>query len=517
MNGADILCDSLLTNGVDTCFANPGTSEMHFVAALDRKPAMRCVLGLFEGVVTGAADGYARMLDRPAATLLHLGPGLANGLANLHNARQARTPMVNIVGDHATYHADFDTPLRSDIVGIARTMSHWVHKCMSVGTLSAATALTIEKAGGAHGSIATLILPADVAWAEAHNAPIAIASKPVRSMAEVSSIEAVANCLRKGATSTLLLGGGALRERPLEVAGRIARATGARLLTETSNARMQRGGGRTPVGRLPYNVDDALRVLSGVETMVLVGSKEPIASFAYPGKPSKLLPSASNLLTLARPEDDALEVLEAVADALGIHPHAPGLVCQARLPELPQSESLTGAAVCRIVANLLPEGAIIVDESISQGREFGMFSEAAPEHDWLQLTGGAIGQGLPVATGAAIACPGRKVISLQADGSAMYTVQSLWTQAREMLGCVTVILSNRSYGTLHLEMKKVGATAVGRNSSRMLDLDAPCLDWVSMAKGMGVDAMKATTIDELVKGLKYGLAIEGPFLIEASI
>ena len=518
MNGADILCDTLLENGVDVCFANPGTSEMHFVAALDRKPRMRCVLGLFEGVVTGAADGYGRMLGRPAATLLHLGPGLANGLANLHNARQARSPIVNIVGDHATYHSAFDTPLRTDIAALAAPMSHWVGCCGSIDELSSLTATAISESLVSQGRISTMTLPADIAWSEAGMRPeIERASTPSRALAIEASIQQVASALREGATTTFVLGGDALRSGCLEIAGRIARAKGIRLITETSNRRVERGGSRTPVDRLPYSIDAATTMLAPVDTLVLVGAKEPVASFAYPGKASRLAPAHAKVLTLSTPDEDPGHALQALAAALGVPPTAPTLTRQAELPEMPATGPLSGDAVMRIVANLLPGDAIVVDESISQGRDFGRYSEAAAEHDWLQLTGGAIGQGLPVATGAAVACPERKVVSLQADGSAMYTLQSLWTQARESLNCLTIILANRSYGTLYLEMAKVGAPQAGRNARRMLDLDSPALDWVRMANGMGVEAVQAATVEQFVKALKAGLSAEGPFLIEAVI
>jgi acetolactate synthase-1/2/3 large subunit len=518
MNGADSLCDTLLANDVDVCFANPGTSEMHFVAALDRKPRMRCVLGLFEGVVTGAADGYARMADKPAATLLHLGPGLGNGLANLHNAKRARTPMVNIVGDHATYHVQYDAPLTSDVEGVARPMSHWVKRTLTAGALSADAAEAVGVARQAPGNVATLILPADTAWTELpENTPPVLAPRTAPAQTSAQAVRAAAAAIRSGENVTLMLGGAALRERALNAAGRIARATGVRLMSETSNRRVERGGSRTPVERLPYVIDLAVSKLKDVRHLVLVGARAPVGFFAYPGKPSLLAPADCNQVVLASAEQDLAHALEWLADELGIAADAPRLAPPAAAYEVPQSGRLTGAAVNILIAHTLPEQAIVCDESITQGREFPIYSASSAPHDWLVLTGGAIGIGLPLATGAAVACPDRKVVTLQADGSGMYTLQALWTQARENLDCLTVILANRSYATLHGEMKKVGVEEPGRNARRMLDLQEPHLDWTHLARGMGVEAVSVDTVEGFARALQEGLKRRGPFLIEAVI
>ncbi|AUT49475.1 acetolactate synthase large subunit [Achromobacter sp. AONIH1] len=519
MNGADSLCDTLLANDVDVCFANPGTSEMHFVAALDRKPDMRCVLGLFEGVVTGAADGYARMADKPAATLLHLGPGLGNGLANLHNAKRARTPMVNVVGDHATYHVQYDAPLTSDVEGVARPMSHWVRRTLTAGAISADAAEAVAIARREPGNIATLILPADAAWTDlpaGASAPV-IAARDAAPRTSAEAVRAAADAIRSGENTVLMLGGAALRGRALEAAGRIARATGVRLISETSNRRIERGRTRTPVDRLPYPIDLAVAKLKDARRLVLAGARAPVGFFAYPGKPSLLAPPDCAQVVLATQEQDLAQALEWLADELGIAADAPRLAAPVPTYEVPASGKLTGAAVNILVAHTLPEQAIVCDESITQGREFPLYSVSSAPHDWLMLTGGAIGIGLPLATGAAVACPDRKVVTLQADGSGMYTLQALWTQARENLDCLTIILANRSYATLHGEMKNVGVQEPGRNARRMLDLQEPSLEWVSLARGMGVDAVSVDTIEGFADALRAGLKRRGPFLIEALI
>ncbi|HWI83017.1 acetolactate synthase large subunit [Ramlibacter sp.] len=514
MNGADLLCDTLLAGGVDTCFANPGTSEMHFVAALDRKPAMRCVLGLFEGVVTGAADGYARMAGKPAATLLHLGPGLANGLANVHNAKRARSPMVNIVGDHATYHLKYDAPLTSDIESLARPMSHWVGRVAGADAVSRDAAQAIAQARSAPGRIATLILPADAAWGETSAALAPIPAPLPRAKVLQPHIQTAVAAIRSGRRTTLMLSGVALRADALQVAGRIAKATGVRLLAQQSNARMERGAGRVAIERVPYPVEQALAALQDVEHLILVGAKAPVAFFAYPGKPSSMLPEHCQVLQLADPGDDLLDALHWLADELGVGADVRPEVMELQRPALPTG-ALTPAAVATALAALMPEHSILCDESVSSGRNLFQFTRTVPQHDYLQITGGAIGLGLPLAAGAAIACPDRKVICLEADGSGMYTLQALWTHAREQLDVVTIVFANRSYAILHGELRSVGAGAPGANARRMLDLDQPALQWTQLAAGMGIESGRATSAESFCQLLGAAMARRGPFLIEA--
>ncbi len=513
MNGADLLCDTLLANGIDVCFANPGTSEMHFVAALDRKPQMRCVLGLFEGVVTGAADGYARMAGRPAATLLHLGPGLANGLANLHNARRARSPIVNVVGEHASYHIAHDAPLTTDIEGVARPMSDWVGRVANADQVGNAAAAAIGAANSAPGQIATLILPADAAWNESRGS-VVMAQAQAAAAVDSARIERIAQALRQDGESVLLLSGAGLTESALRDAARIQQACGARLMAQQSNGRMARGRGRASVDRVPYSVDRALAAFASTRRMVLAGAKAPVAFFAYPGKPSSMLPPECEVLELARPGEDVAQALAQLAEALGAGP----LLALPDSPLLPKlNGALTPDAVIRAVAQALPENAILCDESVSSGRDFFAPTFGAAPHDFLQITGGAIGVGLPMAAGAAIACPDRKVVALQADGSAMYTPQALWTMARENLDVLVVLLSNRSYAILKNELKMVGAGTPGRNAMRMLNLDQPDLDWVQLSRSMGVEAARADTAEGFANLLDAAMSRRGPFLIEACL
>jgi acetolactate synthase-1/2/3 large subunit len=514
MNGAESLVRTLVENDVNVCFGNPGTSEMHFVAALDRVEGMRCVLGLFEGVVTGAADGYYRMAGKPASTILHLGPGLGNGLANLHNAKKARSGIVNIVGEHAGYHIQYDAPLTSDVEGIARPMSDWVKTSRSSREIAADGAQAIEMARRAPGHVATLILPADTAWGDA-DGPVAAAATAPRRRVDDDAIKAAAKAL-KSAGAMLMLGGAAVRGKALEHAGRIAAKTGCRLMAEFNNARMEGGAGRVRVDRLPYSVDLAVAALKDVRQMVLAGAKSPVSFFAYPGKPSVLAPTNCAVTQLGGAEDDLDAALEALADELGARQVAPSPIASRSGNVLPAGK-VTSDGIAAVLAALLPEQAIVADEAVSTGRAFGPTMSGAAPHDWLNLMGGSIGWALPISVGAAIAAPQRKVVALEGDGSAMYTMQALWTMAREGLDVTVVVFANRAYQILRGELAGVGASAPGRRANDMLTLDRPNLDWLALAKGHGVDAGRATNLEELAVQLKRGLAVAGPYLIELVI
>ena len=515
MNGAESLVRTLVSSGVDLCLSNPGTSEMHFVAALDKLPGMRCVLTLFEGVATGAADGYYRMAQRPAATLLHLGPGLANGLANLHNARKAHSGIVNIVGEHATHHLAHDAPLTSDIEGVARPMSNWVHTSRTAAEVARDGARAVQASREAPGRIATLILPADTAWNAAEAAAVAAAPAPRRAVAP-AAVQEAARALRQSGPVALLLGGVAVHEGALAWAGRIAAGTSCRLLSEFYTARAQRGAGRVVAQRVPYAVDAALALLAPLRHIVLVGAKPPVGFFAYPGKPSLLAPPGCTFTTLAEVGDDIDGALEALADELGVRARAPAHVAEAArgAPSgLPQGR-VTLDGVAAVLAALIPEQAIVVDEAVSSGRSLGPSTERAAPHDWLTGMGGSIGFGLPVAVGAALACPGRKVIALEGDGSAMYTLQALWTMARESLDVTIVVFANRAYQILRGEFDNVGAGAPGQRATDMLMLDRPVLDWRALARGHGVEAEQAGDLGAFAAALRRGLASRGPYLIE---
>ena len=518
-NGADALCDTLLANDIDVCFANPGTSEMHFVAALDRKPAMRCILGLFEGVVTGAADGYARMAEKPAATLLHTGPGLANGLANMHNARRASAPMVNVVGDHASYHLPNDAPLTSDIEALARPMSKYVRRIAQAEDVSRATAEAITQACNPPTGVTTLILPADAAWNTLpDDTPIHRSNHRAPSQIDEARLPAVIKALTAaGGKPALMLAGAALRAGPLRRAGQIAEKTGARLLAPQSNARVERGAGRTPIDRVPYVVDVAQEFLKGITHLILIGAQRPVTFFAYPGKPTTPLPIGCEVITLADEADDGPGALDILAQALGLPDTAPPSSTSAAKRPDPATGALTPDAIASAVGHYLPDNAIICDEAITSGRDLFTYTHGAAPHDYLQLTGGAIGEGLPLALGAAVACPDRKVVGLQADGSGMYTNQALWTIARENLDVCLVIFANHSYAILHGELQNVGAGAPGRNASQMLNLDDPAIDWVKLANSMGIEAARATATEEFNTLFKSAMSRKGPFLIEAAI
>jgi acetolactate synthase I/II/III large subunit len=513
MNGAQALLRTLVDGGVDVCFANPGTSEMHFVAALDAVPRMRAVLSLFEGSVTGAADGYGRMADRPAATLLHLGPGMANGLANLHNARRAHTPMVNVIGDHARYHKGFDAPLESDIDALTGWLGGWARTSKAVDEVGADAADAIAAALTAPGQAANLILPADVSWSEGGRAAEFVPPPPAVPV-DSERVAEIAKLVRGEEPVVLLLGHGTTRERGLVAASRIAAATGVKLFAETFPARIERGAGLPSVDRLGYLAEQVQWQLTDVKHVVLVGAKAPVSFFAYPDKASELVPEGCQVHVLSVLGEDGVGALEHLADevAAGVEP----LRQQASRPALP-SGPLTAQNWAEVIGALLPEGAIISDEANTSGLMIPMSTAGAPRHDVLTLTGGAIGQGLPVAVGAAVAAPDRPVVCLQADGSAMYTVSSLWTMARESLDVTTVVLNNRAYAILRMELSRVGAEATGPRAASLLDLSGPDLDFVSLAEGMGVPATRASTAEDLADQFAKALAEPGPHLIEAMV
>jgi len=513
VNGAQALIASLTGAGVDVCFMNPGTSEMHFVAALDSVPQMRGVLALFEGVATGAADGYARIAGRPAAVLLHLGPGLANGLANLHNARRAGSPVLTIVGAHATGHVRYDAPLQSDIEALARTVSGWVHTSGTTRDLAQDAMRAL--AAARRGQIATLILPADVSWSDGgtlapprphpdqHDRSTIVDDSQVTSLTGLLSPQAL-----------LFLGGRALSERGLRAASRISAATGARLLAETFPARMERGAGLPAVDRLAYLAEQAEAQLAGVGHLILAGARSPVSFFAYPGRRSDLVPEACSVAVLADKEQDVETALDLLADlvASGTKP----LLTPRAVPDV-EPGPLTAISLANTIAASLPEHAIVADEANTSGFALPRALTGAARHSLLTLTGGSIGQGLPAATGAAVAAPDRPVLCLEADGSALYTIQALWTQAREQLNVTTVLINNAAYAILRMELARTAAGQAGERAARMLDLSGPTPDFTAISTGLGVPAVRVTTAEDLDRELRRSYAEPGPHLIEAIV
>ncbi len=515
MNGAQALIQTLVNGGVEVCFTNPGTSEMHFVAALDQVDGMRAVLGLFEGVCTGAADGYGRMAGKPASTLLHLGPGLGNGFANLHNARRAHTPIVNIIGEHATYHIQYDAPLTTDIEGLAGIQASWVRTTMSPDEISQDTAEAICAAQIAPGSIATLILPGDSSWNET-SVPLAGIPSPPPSAFDVEAVTEAARMIRSGEPTLLLMSGKAVLDEAGRWAGRIAAQTGVGLMSNRPTARRQMGAGYPIIDSLAYPVPMSLAQLEKYKQIILIGTAQPVAFFAYPNSPSRLAPKAAVLHTLATPEQDLEGALAALAAELGVSPSKPIAEYKNDPPPLPAGE-LTLEAIWQSVGAQMPENAIMVNEAITSGAAAAQFCQHTAPYDMLTGTGGSIGHGLAQAVGAAVACPDRQIIGMQADGSAMYTIQSLWTQARENLNVVTVLFNNRAYKILQGELSRVGAKRQGNKADSILHLDNPQLDFVSLAQGMGVEASRAETAEAFNDQFAVALKKNGPHLIEVLV
>jgi acetolactate synthase-1/2/3 large subunit len=514
MNGAESLIRTLVASGVDLCFTNPGTSEIHIVAALGRVTEMRCVLGLFEGVVTGAADGYARMAGKPACTLLHLGPGLANGLANLHNAHRARVPMINLIGQHTSYHLHYDTPLTSDIEAIARPYSKWLRTSQASSEIGRDAAEAVVAARTAPGQIATLIVPGDVSWSDGGSIAT-VPAVPKAPLPDAQTVERAAAMLRSGLRTAILVAGIGLYGKGLVAAGRIAAATGAKLLAPYPITRLQRGVGIPRVDRVQYVLEQGIEQFKEVRQLILVGAQAPVAYFAYPGKNSAFTSKECEIHTLASPGEDYIGALDALAAALAVHGTEPPTEKPERLP-MPSGEvTLTGLAAA--VGALLPEDAIVVDESVTSGRGLMAATKGSPPHDWLGNTGGSIGIALPLAMGAAVACPDRRVLCLTADGSAMYTPQALWTMAREGLNITTVVFANRDYAVLKREFSYLGVGSPGPRAADIFEIGRPDLDWTLLAKGMGVPGTRVSSLAEFGKALRAGLEGEGPTLIEVPL
>jgi acetolactate synthase-1/2/3 large subunit len=521
MNGAEILVKTAVAAGIEVCFANAGTTEMGIVRALDEVPGIRAILGLFEGVCTGAADGYGRMAGKPAISLLHLGPGLANGIANLHNGRRSRAPLLNIVGEHATWHLPADAPLTMDIESLASTVSGWLRTNLSTETLSRDTADAIGAA--MIGQVATLIVPSNHQQAQCG----AAAAAPPRlsfDLVDKNAVEQAAGLLRSVSPCAMLLGGKALSRTGLRAVARIRAATGCDLFCDTFPSRVERGAGLPPVTRIPYFPDHAAAALSRYQAVVLAGTREPVTFFGYEGCSSYILGEHQRKVSIGDGGQDEQAALELLADALD---DAPGrgsrnrgrldqVVAGLKRPDLPKG-TLTAEKACAVLAALQPEEAIIMDEALTSGGAYFDLAATAPPHTYLALTGGAIGQGIPCAVGAAVACPDRPVINFQADGSGMYTLQGLWTQAREGLNVTTLICSNRSYRILNLELQRAGVTSPGRNTMSLTTLGSPPLDWVKLGQGMGVPSVSVATAEELAREMSIALKEPGPRLIEMII
>jgi acetolactate synthase I/II/III large subunit len=514
MNGAESLVETLVDQGVDICFANPGTSEMHFLAALEN-PRMKSVLCLFEGIATGAADGWYRMKDRPASTLLHLGPGLANGLSNIHNAKRASSGMVNIIGEHSMAHLRYDPPLQSDIEGLARPLSHWVRRADSASTIAWDAAQAVATASEHPGKIATLILPGDTSWQQAQGGVTLPRISPSRPAPAPARIDHIAQILKSGEPALIILGNKATRGRALDLAGRVAAATGARLGSQFFTARIERGAGRTPIERIPYAVPQAMAFLDGFKHIITVETREPVAFFAYPDRPSLMKREGTIVHPLVEEHEDSEAAFAMLLDALGASTNQP--IVQQRIDTPSPIGALTPLTVAHALAVALPENAILVDESLTTGRESMGHTMGALPHDLINNMGGSIGYGTPVATGAALACPDRRVFCTVGDGSAMYTIQSLWTQAREGLNITTIIYANNSYAILKAEYANMGAGQPGERALSMIDIDRPRIDWLAMAKSMGVPAQAVETAEDFTRAMQNSAREPGPSLIEVRL
>ncbi|MEM8902476.1 MAG: acetolactate synthase large subunit [Actinomycetota bacterium] len=509
MNGAELALRTAVHLGVDVCFANPGTTEMELVAALDEVDGLRSVLCLFEGVATGAADGYGRVTGLPALTLTHLGPGFANGIANLHNARRAHTPVVNLVGDHASWHLAADAPLTADIESLAFPVSRHVQRMTAAAHGASAMTDAVREAVGPPSGVSTLIVPQDSAWGDAglHDVPDPIEPTTADT---TDAIGAAAAALRTGERTAILLGG-VVRDAELDAAHRIAAATGAAVWIDTFTAVAEQGRNRPAFPTVPYFPEQAIEALSEVGTLIVAGTRQPVAFFGYEtvGR-SGLLSDGVEIISVTPPGERGHRGLDAVVEALECPPVDP---VDRPAVDLPVGELGVGTLGASLAA-LVPEGAIVVNEAATSGLGWGAAAAGAAPHETLSLTGGAIGQGLPCAVGAAIAAPGRPVVAFQADGSGLYTLQALWTMAREGLDVTVVVCANRAYRILQVELGRTGNTDPGPAATAMTELSGPAPDWVALAAGFGVEGVQVSDLVGVQDGIRRGLAEPGPFVVE---
>ncbi len=513
MNGAQIVIRTAVEAGIKFCFANPGTTEMPLVEALDSVPGIEAKLGLFEGCCTGAADGYARMTGIPALTLLHLGPGLANGIANLHNAHRAKTPIVNIIGDHASWHLASDAPLTMDIEALASAVPGWQKTATSANSLSQDTADAISAAMA--GQVATLIIPQDFQWEECTDETICRPSFSHDAL-DKNLIETAAEHLKSDKKSLIILGGKALRKDGLMIAEQIKETTGCDLLSDTFPAHTEIGMGVPALERVPYFPEQAIKKLSQYETVIRIGTKPIVPFFGYKGMDIPLFSDKQTVIKLNPENQDLIEILSTLAIQTGTQKNktpAPLVKESKKESDLPQ-EKLSGGKICQIVTALLPENAIVVEEAITSGGAYHLIAPNAEPHSLMTLTGGSLGMGMPCAVGAALACPDRPVINLQGDGSAMYTPQSLWMQARDNLNVTTLICANRSYDILKIEYLRAGNKQFKKNTATLTDLGSPPIDWVKLSQSMGVSAVSVQSGKDLIQELKKAVSIPGPHLIE---
>ena len=510
LTGADALVQTLADLGVDSCFANPGTSEMQLIAALDKESRIRSVLCLFEGVATGAADGYARISGKPAMTLLHLGPGYLNGGANIHNAFRAKSPMINVVGDHAVSHQRYDAPLASDIIGLAASSSRWIK---SVDKVEQAGNLATEAWEACHGpepGPVSLVLPADSAWKEGGRKGAMVRAPELRRPSH-EKIETAVQAIKTAKSPMILMNGSALSETGLKHAAKL-NTNGIRIMIDTFAPKIARGVGRFMPDRMHYFAEGAMQDLKDCDLMILAGTKAPVAFFAYPDRPSLLVPEGCKVVSLGGFDTDSEKILFELVKAFGIENSAPlaNRVC----PDKPAGK-LSGTTIGTSIARYLPSNAIVSDDGVSNSIGCYFATVNAEPHDWLMLTGGAIGQGMPVALGAALAAPDRKVLCLSGDGAGMYTCQSLWSMARENVDVTTIVFVNHSYRILNIEQSRTGAKDPGHVAKSMLDLSNPEIDWVRLAQSMGVPGTLCTTAEEFDSALERAFSKEGPSLIAA--
>ncbi len=510
MMGAQWMLKSAAAAGIEVCFANPGTTELPFVAAMDRATEIRPLLGLFEGVCSGAADGYYRIRRKPAMTLTHLGPGFANAIANFHNARRARSAIFNVIGEHMSWHVAADPPLASDIESLARPVSAGVWRADTPATLHNATVGALQGLQQ-RGGIQTLILPMDLQEDPVQHSIAAPVAAQAAADYDAAAVATVAADITAGRKVLLYLGADALGEAALRRLARLAALPNVELVGETFPAASEHGRGLPAIKRLVALAEKAHPYLLGFERVAVLAAEPPVAFFGARGLPSHLGDPA-RMATVCGPGGRVAEALEELLAR--VRPAAAPASTVQRVSDTDLGESLTPESASRVVAAHLPANAIVSAEGATLGFPFNALASQAERHTTIVLTGGAIGQGLPSAFGASVAAPDRKVVALQSDGSALFTIQALWSMAREGSDVVVILASNQRYNILINEMSRNGYALTSPPVRDLLNLARPAVDWQALSTSFGVPSNRVESVSALRRAFQAALAERGPRLIE---
>ena len=517
MNGAAAFFKSIVDNGIDTIFACPGTSEMQVVDEVGYSN-LRVVLCLFENSVTGMADGYARMLDKPALGMVHVTCGLTNALANMHNARIANSRMIIFGGGVHVAH-EVNEPVHSMLQRqpyVAQIAAQCVIEARSPDQLAAAATQALKASNDGAGKIVYVYGPNNAVWGESSFQGKLTSSAEQRQRVSTATISSIADTLKAGKKTAFILDNLALREEGLEILGRIAEGAGGRLFREWLPSRIAMGAGRVRTETLPYGGAEGRELLSEFDQIVLVGAKIPVCPFSYENQPWVKIPENCNVHTLATADHDILAALEELATQLDLPEKASNRYN--RKPGEPPTGPLSGNSIVQSLSILMPADSIVLDEAMLENVMFPLLMDGAAPFDFMAACpGGAIGAGPPVACGAAIACPNRKVILLEGDFSLMQGNTALWSMAQHNLDICVINYNNEGSASLSTELARVRQGEAQPKSIELLRIRKPTIDYAAMAESMGVPASRAETAEEFHLQLTKAMSTKGPHFIDANI